>query len=372
MACFLTKMLTLMAILTVLLVKALIPNPTLPTGRKKQVIVIGAGIAGIAAAKNLTAAGYNVTIIEARNRVGGRMWTDRTTLSVPADLGAGLIRNAIGNPITALAKKYNTTDPWYRSINYQNNIIFDQSGFTVALNVPNSLFAAVVAQFKSTRNSVNTDQSVANAITAAINTLYPSGLTAVQQSYLWYETNSMIEDKYACDVSDLSVKNYDEGGNFNGSDYLMVGGFDSIPTRLAVGLNIKFNQIVNAVNYDPVTGVVVTTTAGVKYTADYVVSTLPLGALPFPLPVNTISNFPPLSLPCQPHYKPHHCNYLLSIMTIFIYCGNYPPTSGVMQAGGVTFTPALPVRTTLALSRIGMGTLNKVYTHKVSYQYTVT
>ena len=338
--------------------KALIPNPTLPTGRKKQVIVIGAGIAGIAAAKNLSAVGYNVTILEGRTRIGGRMWTDRTTLSIPADLGAGWIRHADGNPITALAKRYNTTFPWYRAINYQSNIVFDQNGYTVAPDVPNSLFSAVVAQYKSIRNSLGTDQSVATAITAAINTLYPSGLTPVQQSYIWYETNAMIEDKYACDVTDLSLKNYDEGKSFNGSDYFMVGGFDSIPTGLAVGLNIKLNQIVNAVNYDPVTGVIVTTTTGIKYTADYVVSTLPLGDSHSPYLTNPfiIIQLPFYLLTTTKNLYTH--SYVVSTLLA-------RPMShvGVMQAGTVTFTPALPSRTTLAMSRIGMGTLNKVCTY---------
>ena len=295
MVCFLPKMLILMVtgFLTMLFVKAFVPNPIFPTGTKKQVLIIGAGIAGLAAAKNLTNAGYNVTILEARNRLGGRLWTDRKTLSIPADLGAGWIHNANGNnPITALAKQYNTTFPWYRTINYQSNLVFDQNGLTIEQTIPYNLFTTVVTQYKSTRSSLQTDQSVATAIDTAINTLYPSGLTPLQQSYLWYETSTMIEDKCACDASDLSLQNYDEGSrNVNGSDYLLLGGFDSIATGLAVGLNIKLNQIVNAVNYDPVTGVVVTTTTGVKYTTDYVVSTLPLGdttIIPFSLPYHPV------------------------------------------------------------------------------------
>ena len=53
-----------------------------------SVIIIGAGISGASAANVLVAKGFNVTIIEARNRIGGRIHTDRTTLSKPVDLGA--------------------------------------------------------------------------------------------------------------------------------------------------------------------------------------------------------------------------------------------------------------------------------------------
>jgi monoamine oxidase len=50
-------------------------------------IVIGAGLAGLAAAERLVRAGRQVTLLEARNRLGGRVWTDPTG-PAPVDLGA--------------------------------------------------------------------------------------------------------------------------------------------------------------------------------------------------------------------------------------------------------------------------------------------
>ena len=41
-----------------------------------KIIVVGAGIAGLAAAKKLQEQGFDVQILEARNRIGGRTWTD--------------------------------------------------------------------------------------------------------------------------------------------------------------------------------------------------------------------------------------------------------------------------------------------------------
>jgi monoamine oxidase len=60
------------------------------TRQKVEVIVIGAGIAGLAAARDLSIDGYDVLVLEARNRIGGRIWTSRD-LGVPADLGASWI-----------------------------------------------------------------------------------------------------------------------------------------------------------------------------------------------------------------------------------------------------------------------------------------
>ena len=47
------------------------------SGNGKSVVILGAGIAGLVSAYELQRAGYDVTVLEARNRVGGRVWTIR-------------------------------------------------------------------------------------------------------------------------------------------------------------------------------------------------------------------------------------------------------------------------------------------------------
>ena len=57
-----------------------------------EVVVIGAGVAGLACAQALCEAGLRVTILEARSRVGGRIWTVHPSLtSAPVELGAEFI-----------------------------------------------------------------------------------------------------------------------------------------------------------------------------------------------------------------------------------------------------------------------------------------
>jgi monoamine oxidase len=73
-----------------------------------DVAIIGAGAAGIAAARRLTGAGRRVVVLEARHRAGGRAVTDHS-LGAPADLGAAWLHFAESNAWTQLADRLGFT-----------------------------------------------------------------------------------------------------------------------------------------------------------------------------------------------------------------------------------------------------------------------
>ena len=72
--------------------------------RREKIIIIGAGIAGLIAAQKLQSFGFEVLILEARDRVGGRIATFRKG-SYVSDIGAMVVTGIYGNPITILAKQ---------------------------------------------------------------------------------------------------------------------------------------------------------------------------------------------------------------------------------------------------------------------------
>jgi monoamine oxidase len=75
-----------------------------PLPREADIVVIGAGAAGIAAARRIVAANRKVIVLEATAQIGGRCITDTTTFDVPFDRGARWIHNPDTNPMIKLAR----------------------------------------------------------------------------------------------------------------------------------------------------------------------------------------------------------------------------------------------------------------------------
>src|ERR1700691_3889479 len=74
-----------------------------PLPREADIVVIGAGAAGIAAARRIQAANRRVIVVEAAAQIGGRCLTDTATFEVPFDRGARWMHNP-DNPMIKLAR----------------------------------------------------------------------------------------------------------------------------------------------------------------------------------------------------------------------------------------------------------------------------
>ncbi|SDT29287.1 flavin monoamine oxidase family protein [Bradyrhizobium canariense] len=72
--------------------------------READIVVIGAGAAGIAAARRIQAANRKVIVVEASGQIGGRCLTDTTTFEVPFDRGARWLHNPDVNPMIKLGR----------------------------------------------------------------------------------------------------------------------------------------------------------------------------------------------------------------------------------------------------------------------------
>jgi monoamine oxidase len=103
-----------------------------------EVVIVGGGAAGIAAARRLTDAGVDCLIVEARDRLGGRAWTADVG-GYPVDLGCGWLHSADRNPWCGIARAQGrdidrTPPPWTRpaiSVGFSPD---EQAAFRAAMN----------------------------------------------------------------------------------------------------------------------------------------------------------------------------------------------------------------------------------------------
>ncbi len=96
--------------------------------RKADVVVVGAGLAGLAAARTLAGAGVDVVVLEARNRVGGRTYTKPARSGTPLDLGAQWI-GPTQYRLAALAESAGVTT--FRMYDTGNNLQFQDGQRTI-------------------------------------------------------------------------------------------------------------------------------------------------------------------------------------------------------------------------------------------------
>ena len=84
--------------------------PSYSYSSNPDVVVIGAGAAGLAATSHLIENGYIATCIEANNRIGGRVYTDNNIFGVPYDIGAHWVQSGKYNPYKKYGQKEDSLD----------------------------------------------------------------------------------------------------------------------------------------------------------------------------------------------------------------------------------------------------------------------
>jgi len=265
------------------------------TPNGKTVVVIGGGISGLAAAKKLKEKGFTVIILEAQEKVGGRMRTDRS-LGVAFDEGASWIHGSNGNPITNLASQSGATTYLTSDDSVE---VFDTNGTeysdTVLTNSEN--------QFESALNVVRSAGTQTQSFQTVFNSLYPTQAN----DRLWkYMLSAYLEFNTGGDISKLSSKFFDDCEEYSGADVIITNGYDKVTDFLAAGLDVRLNTRVSSINYSNAKVNIIAN--GNNIDADYVVVSVPLG---------------------------------------------------VLKNNAITFTPALPTSKTNAISNTNIGNVNK-------------
>lgn len=230
-----------------------------------DVIVLGAGVSGLGAARWLHRKDYRVLVLEARQRVGGRVATDRS-LGFSVDLGASWIEESEGNPTSALAR-----EAGIRLVDDPDSWAFVQTdGSRLDLEAENRLQRLV----RAIEDGSERDPSLSIGA-AAQKVLSRRNLSEEDHLLLReYYHGCLTENGAAADEVSV-LANYDDG--YSGVSKMFPDGYDQIPRFLARDLQVQLGQVVRRVEWGP-RGTVVSTERGQFRSRSLVVS-LPLGVL---------------------------------------------------------------------------------------------
>ena len=247
-----------------------------------KALVIGAGIAGLSAAWHLREAGIAATVLEARDRIGGRVWTDRDFADIPVEFGAELIhgRSSEVNTWRWVQKLGLSAWHWNKT---DDSMIRTEDGQWLTMGQAR----AASPELDLTRSWELGDAPEPENEEDLRTYLRRIGFSErqmryVQRSFANAEGESM---RYLNAKAHLQLpldasggpRGVDSDGADDYSDFRILDGYDAYYKQLAEGLDIRLGSVVKAI--DCSSGVVVTTAAGAVHRADAAVVTLPLGVL---------------------------------------------------------------------------------------------
>lgn len=236
-----------------------------------DVLVIGAGASGLTAASRLEARGLSVIVLEGRDRIGGRVWTDHG-MGFPLDLGAAWLHGQDDNPLVPMAKKLGLD---LVETDWLNTDVHDRNGRRIPageVTASHRSFRRVMKRVFAKRERAAPDVTLADAVCESIAEVGVQGRPSLTDWQIAY-----LEDDYAEELHRLSLRVCKLDEDFHGGDFLLTGGYAPLMESLGRGADVRLRHRVTGVEHgsDPVR---VTTTRG-TFTARAALCTLPIGVL---------------------------------------------------------------------------------------------
>jgi len=240
------------------------------------VLVVGAGVAGLAAAQALRSAGVDAVVLEARARLGGRTWTVELGAAT-VDLGAAWIHTPDANPLTHYFREEGLTSvaapiepSWARDMETEEDLTASEL---------DSLVLAMLDFYGALGGLVSDSEEelpVSDALESWLDNTGRSGTRRQRSRWGCEFLVGTLGGATTRTSADLLASEPD--GGVSGQDRVPEGGYRPFVERLAEGLDVRLETPVAAVSRSE-EGVVVTTADGTELEGSHCIVTVPLGVL---------------------------------------------------------------------------------------------
>jgi monoamine oxidase len=245
-----------------------------------DVVIIGAGLAGLGAATLLRNSGKRTIILEASNRAGGRAWTDHPPAlgGVWFDMGAIWFHDAEHNPLVPIARAAGDTLLRSDEIRKERTFVGDH--------------LATGAELAAFGDAWPAYEAAADAILAARGDVSLAEVTRRLPNDPWAATIEAWEGPVICavDADKFSARDWRRNG-LGGSNLLPEGGIGTfVQRRLTGGLDIRLNTPVTHIRWGGPNGQVTVETSKGSITAAACIVTVSTGVLA----AGTLAFDPPL------------------------------------------------------------------------------
>ena len=276
-----------------------------PAAGRKRIIVVGAGMAGLGAASTLRERGFDVTVLEARGRIGGRV-NSVERFGTTIDLGAAWIHDSRGNPLTAVAKSAGlttvATDYDRVELRRAGQQAVGEATTEKAMAARDRIIDSLYRQAERHPRS-----NLAPVLAREIRKQKLAGVNAEALSWL---LGVELPLDLGASPPQLSLEGFNEGEEWDGGpDLLIKGGASQLINKIAEGTKVETGVEVTSIKLGR-SSVELRTRSGSVIRGDGCVVTVPLG---------------------------------------------------VLKAGAIRFDPPLPAASRRAIARIGFGLLDKVF-----------
>ena len=249
-----------------------------PAGdRDVDVAVIGAGVAGLAAARLVARAGLATVVLEARDRVGGRVHTSAQWPDLPVDLGASWIHGTDGNPVYDEVSRLGLVTAVFDVGSFDGGgsaVYYSPGGAELDADEVDNRSAQVIGYLEKTAGSRAAGKTSLQAALGAL----PERMRDIARSPAFAAALNTYAGDYGATPEALALRALDEDDSYPGAQRVFPAGYGQLTRRLADGLPVRLTTPVTAVSLREADRVVIDTADG-QWRAAKVIVTVPLGVL---------------------------------------------------------------------------------------------